>query len=142
MRRPYYTLMREPRDLEVAGLAMRLAVLTYQVTKGFPLDERFGLVAQMRRAAVSVGSNIVEGCGRGTDRAFVSFIENALGSVLELTYQAQIALRLDMGDATLLHELCAATDQLKRMLASLNASVRRRKSVAVPVRQRAAPAAP
>lgn len=134
--------MREPRQLEVTDLAMDLAEHTYRATKSFPPDERFGLVAQMRRAAISVGSNIVEGCGRGTDRAFVCFIENALGSVLELNYQAQIAMRLGMGDTILLHELCATTDQLKRMLASLSAAVRRKKSVAVPVRQPAGPAAP
>ncbi len=133
--------MREPRHLEVTDLALRLADLVYQLTKGFPPDERFGLVAQMRRAAVSVGSNIAEGCGRSTDRAFVNFIENALGSVLELDYQAQVAVRLGHGDAVLILELRAAADQLKRMLASLSAAIRRKKSV-VAVRQRAAPAAP
>ncbi len=133
--------MREPRHLEVTDLALRLADLVYQLTKGFPPDERFGLVAQMRRAAVSVGSNIAEGCGRSTDRAFVNFIENALGSVLELDYQAQVAMRLGHGDAVLILKLRAAADQLKRMLASLSAAIRRKTSV-VAVRQRAAPAAP
>ena len=121
---------------------MRIAERTYQLTRGFPPDERFGLVAQMRRAAVSIGSNIAEGCGRSTDRAFVNFIEMALGSVLELSYQTQVASRLGHGDPEMTRELLALTSQLKRMLASLAGAVRRKKRSAAPVRQREAPAAP
>src|SRR4051812_8436714 len=113
--------MREPRDLEVTGVALRVAELTYVVTRAYPPEERFGLVAQMRRAAVSIGSNIAEGCGRSTDRAFANFVENALGSVLELSYQAHIASRLGHGDPALTRELMVTAGQLKRMLASLAA---------------------
>ena len=134
--------MRDPRHLEVVELAMCLAEITYEVTRGFPADERFGLVSQMRRAAVSVGSNIAEGCGRSTDRAFSSFIDIALGSVLELDYQARIALRLGFGDPTSLNELRAHTARLRRMLSKLITAVRRDRSTALPVRQREAPAAP
>jgi len=134
--------MRDPRHLEVVELAMCLAEVTYQVTRSFPADERFGLVAQMRRAAVSVGSNIVEGCSRSTDRAFASFIDIALGSVMELDYQSQIALRLGFGYTTSVNELRAHTARLRRMLSKLNTAVRRDRSTAVPMRQREAPAAP
>ena len=132
--------MREPRNLEVTDLSLQLAELTYRVTKGFPLDERFGLVAQMRRAAVSVGSNISEGCGRSSDRAFVNYIENAVSSVLEVDFQAVVAIRLGFGDAEMLHELRRRTDQLKRMLVSLTSAVRRKK-LAPPAGQREAPVA-
>ena len=81
--------------------------------------------AQMRRAAVSVGSNIVEGCSRSTDRAFASFIDIALGSVMELDYQCRIALRLGFGDPTSLSELRAHTARLQRMLSRLSTAVRR-----------------
>ena len=124
--------MRDPRSLEVRDLAMDLAELTYQITKGFPPDERFGLVAQMRRAAVSVGSNIAEGCGRTTDRAFVSFLQIALGSVLELEFQAHVASRLGHGDESKMQTLTTATDLLKRKLVSLINAIRRRKSTAAP----------
>lgn len=141
--------MRDPKKLEVTDQAMQLAELTYRVTKGFPPDERFGLVSQMRRAAISVGSNISEGCGRTTDRAFASFLGIALGSALELEYQACIAMRLGHGDGERLHELRDKARTLIRMLASFNAAVRRRKSgsdlaksSAVPIRERAAPPAP
>ena len=96
----------------------------------------------MRRAAVSVGSNIVEGCSRSTDRAFASFIDIALGSVMELDYQSQIALRLGFGYTTSVNELRAHTARLRRMLSKLNTAVRRDRSTAVPMRQREAPAAP
>jgi four helix bundle protein len=134
--------MRDPRYLEVAEDAMDLAELTYLVTKTFPPDERFGLVSQMRRAAISVGSNIAEGCGRTTDRAFVSFVQIALGSVLEVEFQAQIAKRLGHGDQRRLQELCAATDILKRKLVSLTNAIRRRKVSAVPVRAGGAAVSP
>ena len=134
--------MRDPRDLEVIELSMTLAELTYLLTKEFPLDERFGLVAQMRRAAVSIGSNIAEGCGRTTDRAFVSFLQIALGSALELDYQAQLAERLGHGNAQRLQELRGEVDRMKRKLVSFMNAIRRRKVAATPVRQREAPAAP
>jgi four helix bundle protein len=134
--------MRDPRNLEVADDAMDLAELTYVVTKAFPSDERFGLVAQMRRAAISVGSNIAEGCGRTTDRAFTSFLQIALGSVLELEYQAQIAARLGHGDPLMIQDLCRATGILKRKLVSLTNAIRRRKISALPMRAGGAAAVP
>jgi four helix bundle protein len=126
--------MRDPKRLEVADMAMQLAKITYLVTKGFPPDERFGLVAQMRRAAVSVGSNISEGCGRSTNRGFATFLEVALGSTLELDYQACIAMQLGHGDAEKLKEVRETADKLRRMLASLISAVKRQKASAVPIR--------
>jgi four helix bundle protein len=134
--------MREPRQLEVTEHSLRIAELTYRLTKGFPPDERFGLVAQMRRATIAVGSNIAEGCGRSTDRAFVTFIESALGSLLELDYQAQVAARLGHGDAQLLTELRGANDHLKRMLASLAGAIRRKRTAAPAKQREAATSAP
>lgn len=66
--------MGDYRDLDAWKASQDLAVLTYQVTERFPSAERFGLTAQMRRAAVSVVSNIAEGAGRGTDTQFAHFL--------------------------------------------------------------------
>ena len=121
---------------------MHLAELTYRVTKGFPADERFGLVTQMRRAAVSIGSNIAEGCGRTNDRAFVSLLRIALGSLLALEYQARVSRRLGHGDESGLDELQRAADVLKRKLVSLTNVIRRRKTSAVPIRAGGAAASP
>ena len=73
---------------------MELATLVYAATESFPTTERFGLAQQMRRAAVSVPSNIAEGYGRRTAKQRYSFLENALGSLFELETQVELCQRL------------------------------------------------
>jgi four helix bundle protein len=75
-------------------LADEVAVLIYRVTKNFPKDEIYGLTSQMRRAAVSVPSNIVEGCARESQLEYLRFLEIAFGSLRELHYQFTLAGRL------------------------------------------------
>ena len=86
--------MASYRDLKVWEAAMDLAVRIYEVTAAFPREERFGLVQQMRRAAVSVPSNIAEGYGRRTSRQRYKFLEDALGSVFELETQTELSKRV------------------------------------------------
>ena len=81
------------RDLELWKRALDLATATYQLTRTFPADERFGLSQQLRRAAVSVASNIAEGAGRGTARDFIRFLHIARGSLAEWETQIEIARR-------------------------------------------------
>ena len=83
--------MQNPMNLQVTALARTLAGEVYCATAGFPERERFGLTVHMRRSAVSIGSNISEGCGRGGDREFVQFLHVALGSATELEFQALVA---------------------------------------------------
>ena len=83
--------MKSHKDLEVWKQAVSLAGLVYEVTKGFPADERFGLTTQMRRAAVSIASNIAEGAARHSDKEFVRFLHIASGSASELDTQLEIA---------------------------------------------------
>ena len=82
------------KDLIVWQKAKALAVATYGVTEKFPHAERYGLTAQLRRAAVSVVSNIAEGQGRLTKGEFLQFLGNSRGSLLELETQFAIALDL------------------------------------------------
>ena len=82
------------RDLKVWQEAMHLVVRIYALTTDFPPQERYGIVQQMRRAAVSVPSNIAEGYGRRTSRQRYSFLENALGSLFELETQTELSARL------------------------------------------------
>jgi four helix bundle protein len=120
--------MRDPKRLQVVEWAAKLGEMTYRVTRDFPADERFGLVSQMRRAAISVGSNICEGCGYSTDRAFLNYVHIAIGSLSELEYQAMMARRLCFGSDTDLIELAGLALRLKRMLFRLASAIRRRKA--------------
>lgn len=113
------------KDLHVWQKGIALAKIVYQLTSVFPPDERFGLVSQMRRAAVSVPSNIAEGQARPTTGEFIQFISHAEGSVAEL--ETQMLLSIELGflqkpaasDAlTLLLELRKMLNALRRTLAT------------------------
>src|SRR4030042_720934 len=86
--------MRDHTKLRAFELADEIAILIYQVTKGFPKDEIYGLTAQMRRSGVSVPSNIVEGCARESQVEYLRFLEIAFGSLRELHYQFTLVSRL------------------------------------------------
>jgi four helix bundle protein len=75
------------KDLDVWKKSMNLVVLIYDITSKFPSDERFGLTSQMRRAAVSIPSNIAEGAARKGDKEFIQFLMIALGSLSEVETQ-------------------------------------------------------
>ncbi|MGB5660940.1 MAG: four helix bundle protein [Thermoanaerobaculia bacterium] len=87
--------VRDHRKLSTFKLAHSLVILTYSETKHFPEYERYGLVSQMRRSAVSVSSNIVEGCARFSEKEYARFLECAFGSLRELSYY--IKLSRDLG---------------------------------------------
>ncbi len=82
------------RDLKVWQSAMDLVVEIYRVTRSFPNEERYGLTAQVRRASVSVASNIAEGKGRAFDKEVMHFLSNSRGSLFEVETQLLIATRL------------------------------------------------
>ncbi len=107
---------RSYKDVVVWQKGIALAKLVYQLTKNFPSEEKFGLVAQMRRAAVSIPSNIAEGQARHTTGEFIQFISHAEGSVAELDTQLILSIELkfcrDVG-AEAAFELIA---ELRRML--------------------------
>ena len=120
--------MQNPANLQVTALARALASEVYRATGAFPHSERFGLTAQMRRAVISIGSNISEGCGRSGDKEFTHFLHVALGSASELEFQALVATDLEFlsheNSQLLLNEISRA----KRMLARLIKAVRARRS--------------
>ncbi|HUX35185.1 MAG TPA: four helix bundle protein [Gemmatimonadaceae bacterium] len=119
--------MQDARNLKVTEKAEELAVMTYQVTAGFPRAEQFGLTSQMRRAAVSVGSNIAEGCGRSGDRDLVPFLHYALGSAAELEFQLRVASRLGFAAPDRLEPVAEAAVEVKRMLSRLVVALRPRR---------------
>jgi four helix bundle protein len=78
--------MRNYRDLEVWKHSHKLTLELYEASRKFPKEEMFGLTSQLRRAAISVGANLAEGCGRRTTAEFARFIRIAMGSASELDY--------------------------------------------------------
>ena len=112
----------------MARLAAELAIAVYRLTASFPASERFGLADQMRRAAVSDGSNIAEGAGRSGDRAFLRFVHIAYASASELAFQINIASELDFGAEGDRASIAKAIDHLQRMLNRLANSLRPRRT--------------
>ena len=93
--------MRDHTKLRAFELADALAIAVYKATQLFPRGEMFGLTSQLRRAAVSIASNIVEGCARHSETEYVHFVDIAYGSAREVEYQIGLAHRLGfLGDST------------------------------------------
>ena len=86
--------MRDHTQLRAFELADEVVMLVYRATAGFPKEELFGLTSQIRRAAVSVPSNIVEGCARDSEAEYLRFLNTAFGSLRELHYQLNLSERL------------------------------------------------
>ena len=112
------------RNLIAWQKARLLARDIYGATKGFPKEEQFGLVLQLRRAAVSIASNIAEGKGRGTKRDFCHFLMQARGSLYELETQIELANDLEYFDDGEVPPLLEACDELGRVLNGLINSTR------------------
>jgi four helix bundle protein len=110
-------------ELLVWQKAMNLVEAVYRATRGFPSNERFGLMSQLQRSAVSVPSNIAEGHGRKSTGAFLQHLSIASGSVMELETQLQIANRLGYIGLDELSELLSTTDEIGKMLAGLQSSL-------------------
>jgi four helix bundle protein len=114
------------RDLRVCQQAMDLAMQVYRLTEAFPKHELYGLTGQIRRAAISIPSNIAEGKGRRTDRDFSSFLFRVGGSLLELETQILLAGRLEylkeVDAAAVLKSTAAVGSSLTGLINSLRES--------------------
>jgi len=107
--------VRDHTKLRAFELADEVAILVYRVTAGFPKEELFGLTSQLRRAAVSVPSNIVEGCARDSEADYLRFLNIAFGSLRELHYQLNLSKRLGFlpnEDSSLLEPTVVETEKV------------------------------
>ena len=107
------------KELVVWQMSMDLAVDVYCITKNFPKSEEFGLTSQMRRAVVSIPSNIAEGYGRGSRNELRHFLEVLSGSASELETQLLICQRVGLEKSDVIDELCDRVKKILKMLSSL-----------------------
>ncbi len=107
--------MHNIKDLKIWHKAIDLAVRIYEVTSDYPVDERYGLITQSRRSAVSIPSNVAEGAGRNTKGEFKQFLGIANGSSYELQTQLVIAERLGFVDEQVAGKLLDNIDELQKM---------------------------
>jgi four helix bundle protein len=119
-------MSRDPRRLKVFWLADELVLAIYRSTRTFPVEERFGLQAQIRRAAVSVSTNIVEGCARRTLRDYLHFMWVAVASASEVRYLIDLARRLGIMDNAEADELAGRYGDLTRALQTLIGTLEQR----------------
>ena len=109
--------------LDIWQRAIEFADVVYSITRHFPIDERFGLTNHMRRAAVSISSNIAEGSSRNSRKDFARFIEIAAGSVYEVVSQSYIGRNQGFLTSEEFEVLYTAADEQSRMLSGLRRSL-------------------
>ena len=115
------------KDLIVWKKGIELVKNVYAITNAFPKSEQFGLTSQMRRCAVSIPSNIAEGCGRNSDKELVYFLYVALGSSSELETQIIISVELNLLEKEKATECLNLLNEIIRMITSLIKSIKTRK---------------
>lgn len=113
------------RDLKVWQKGRLLVKLVYRLTAGFPSEERFGLVSQMRRAAVSVPSNIAEGQARHSTKEFLQFLSHASGSLAELDTQLLVSVDLNFCSEADIASCASLIEEIQRMLSAMRRSLQR-----------------
>jgi four helix bundle protein len=119
--------MRDHTKLIAFQLADEVAILIYHVTSSFPKEEAFGLTSQMRRAAISVPSNIVEGCARDSQPDYLRFLNIAFGSLRELHYQLTLSKRLEFLSIQDYSPVEQKIEEAEKVLNGLICSLRRDK---------------
>lgn len=119
-----FEVKRRHQDLQVWQAAMNLAKATYGLTDAFPKEEIYGLTSQMRRAAVSIPSNIAEGAARNGQKEFLQFLSIARSSLMEL--ETQLILSHELGFFQCRKEIMAKTNKVFALLNGLIKSIRNR----------------
>ncbi len=116
--------MKDFRRLKVWEKAHQLALAIYKASARFPKEELYGLTSQIRRASMSIPTNIAEGCGRNTDAEFARFLQIAMGSACETEYQLLLSLDLGFVLQDEYKNLQDVLEEVKRMLSALLKTLR------------------
>lgn len=111
--------MRDYKKYDIWKLSHLLTLEIYKITENFPKEEVFGLTSQIRRASSSIGINIVEGCGRGSDEDFKKFLRNASGSAFEVEYILLLSKDLKYISDDKFLELSPKAEELKMKISKL-----------------------
>ncbi|MEQ9285823.1 MAG: four helix bundle protein [Cyclobacteriaceae bacterium] len=112
--------MHQYKELKVWQKSMDLAESIYEVTKGFPSEEKYGVTGQLRRCAISIPSNIAEGAGRNSDRDFSRFLDISVGALFELETQVLLSFRVGFLIESSKDEIVGEVSQIHAMLIGLN----------------------
>ena len=108
--------MHNYRELKIWQRSMDFVVRVYEVSAGFPKEEKYGLIAQLRSCVVSVPSNISEGAGRGTNKQFKRFLEYSMGSINEVQTQLELAFRVSYLSKEIYETLIDEALQIYKMI--------------------------
>jgi four helix bundle protein len=117
--------MRDHTRLSTFELADALALAVYKATANFPREEMFGLTSQLRRGAISVPSNIVEGCARSSEAEYIRFLDTSYGSAREVEYQVGLAHRLGFLKGPTHQELQNLSSETSKVLNGLLRALRK-----------------
>ena len=115
--------LKDLKELKVWHKAYDLALAIYEASRSFPREEMYGLTSQLRRAAVSIGANIAEGCGRRSDGELVRFLQIARGSASEVEHHLLLARDLKFLQAVTHQDIQKRMQEVQRMLTSLVSSI-------------------
>ncbi|MDI9859807.1 four helix bundle protein [Flectobacillus roseus] len=118
------TQIKSFRDLLIWQKSMNLVTDIYLVTRNFPQAEMFGLTSQLRRASISIPSNIAEGYGRNTSKDYLRYLQIALGSLYEMQTQLEIASNLHFLEIFDFNKMISLCLEIERMLTSLIAKIK------------------
>ena len=120
--------MRDHKKLKAFEFADNLVLEIYKATAQFPTDEQFGLISQLRRAAVSIASNIVEGCARNSQADYVHFLNMSYGSSCEAQYQISLAFRLGYMKKSTFEPIYKHSIETSKVLGALILSLKKPKT--------------
>jgi four helix bundle protein len=117
--------MKDFRNLKVWEKSHEITLTIYKETKKFPKDELYGLVSQLRRAVISIPTNIAEGCGKNTNKEFANYLQISMGSASETEYLVFLCSKLGYISENIESELIGNITEIKKMLASLLKTIRK-----------------